>query len=95
MTPQQVTVMTVTSMVALGALSGLAGIPLGLLAHHEVVPMMLRSAQIAMPGLLTEVYDLRMLVLLALAGAGIAALGAYVPARAAARLTIAQVLHNE
>jgi putative ABC transport system permease protein len=36
-----------------------------------------------------------MLVLMVLAGVAIAVLGAYIPARAAARLSIAAVLHNE
>jgi putative ABC transport system permease protein len=95
MTPRQVTVMMVTSMVGLGALSGLVGIPIGLLAHHQVVPIMLRAAQVAMPGFLLDVYHLPLLLLPALAGAAISALGAFLPARAAARLTIAQVLRNE
>jgi putative ABC transport system permease protein len=42
-----------------------------------------------------NVYPATLLVLLVVAGALIAAAGAYLPARAAAHTTIAKVLHNE
>jgi putative ABC transport system permease protein len=95
MTPRQVVVMMVTSMVALGAASGLLGLPIGIAAHRWVVPVMMRSAQVAMPDFILNVYDAPLLLLLALAGVAIAGLGAYLPARSAARVTIAKVLHNE
>jgi putative ABC transport system permease protein len=95
MTPGQVTAMMVTSMAVLGALSGLLGIPLGMLAHRVVLPIMAHAAQVRFPRSVLDVYHPPLLVLLALAGIGIAALGAFVPARSAARATIAEVLHNE
>lgn len=44
---------------------------------------------------MTDVWHPVALTALALTGIAIAVLGAYLPARRAARLTIAQVLHNE
>jgi len=95
MTPRQVTLMMVTSMAALGAISGLLGLPIGVAAHRLVIPIMMRSAQIGTPDFILQVYPGTLLVLLALAGIGIAALGAFLPARAASRATIAEVLRSE
>ncbi|QRP50997.1 FtsX-like permease family protein [Amycolatopsis sp. FDAARGOS 1241] len=98
MTPRQVTVMMVTSMGALGALGvlgDLSGLPLGVAVHGLVGPAMLRAAQSDVFGFVTDVYRASMLVLLGLAGVGIAVLGALVPAGRAARTPIAAVLHNE
>jgi len=95
MTPRQVTVMVVASMALLGAAGGLLGIPIGILTHRVVVPAMARAAQVDFPSVILHVYSLPLLGLLVLAGIGIAALGAYFPARSAARTTIAEVLHNE
>ncbi|MEU4391545.1 FtsX-like permease family protein [Kribbella sp. NPDC023855] len=95
MTPAQVIVMVVTSMTALGALGGLLGIPLGILAHRLVIPAMANGAQIDLPDFMLDVYPPGLLALFVLAGILIAAAGAYLPARTAARATIATVLHNE
>ena len=95
MTPRQVTLMVVTSMAALGALGGLVGIPIGIVIHRLVLPAMARAAQVAFPDRMLHVYHPPLVALLALAGVGIAALGAVLPARSAARSTIAEVLHNE
>lgn len=92
MTPRQVVVMTVTSVTGLGLVAGLLGIPLGILAHRialDHVPL------IAFPASMRDVWHPPQLAGLALAGVAIAALGALIPARQAARLTISQVLHNE
>jgi putative ABC transport system permease protein len=95
MTPRQVIVMVVTSMAALGAIGGLIGIPIGVVAHRLVLPAMAHASQVAFPERLLNVYHPMVLVLLVLAGIMIASLGAFLPARSAARLTIAQVLRNE
>jgi putative ABC transport system permease protein len=95
MTPRQVTVMVVTSMALLGAAGGLLGIPIGILTHRVVVPAMARAAQVDFPSVILRVYSLPLLGLLLLAGIVLAALGAFFPARSAARTTIAEVLHNE
>lgn len=95
MTPGQVVLMLMTSMAALGAVGGLIGIPIGITIHHLVIPAMARAAQVSIPDFMLHVYHADVLALLALAGIAIAALGAYLPARSAAKVTIAQVLHNE
>ena len=87
--------MVVTSMAALGALGGALGIPFGIGAHRLVIPAVARAAQVAFPDFMLRVFPAPMLVLLALAGVGIAAFGAFLPARSAARATIAEALRNE
>ncbi|TDP98162.1 FtsX-like permease family protein [Labedaea rhizosphaerae] len=95
MTPRQVVVIMVTSMGGLGVVGGLLGVPLGLVAHHVVLPAMMRAAQSDIFDFVVHVYQWPVLALLGLAGVLIAVLGAYLPARSAGRLTIATVLHNE
>ncbi|GAA3648238.1 hypothetical protein GCM10022267_38460 [Lentzea roselyniae] len=95
MTPRQVTVMLVTSMGALGVVGGLVGVPVGVVVHQLVVPAMAHAGQADAVDILMNVYHAPALVLLALAGVVIAVLGALVPSRGAARLSIATVLHNE
>jgi len=95
MTPRQVTVMVVTSMAALGVVGGLLGIPIGIGAHHLVIPAMADAVGSSLPAGMMHVWHAPILTLLALAGVAIAVLGALVPARSAARLTIAEVLRNE
>jgi putative ABC transport system permease protein len=95
MTPRQVIVMMVTSMAALGLLGGLVGLPIGMLAHRLALPAMADAAQVAFTDRMLQIYHPPQLALLALAGVALAALGALLPARSAARLTIAEVLHSE
>jgi cell division protein FtsX len=95
MTPRQVVGMVVTSMAAIGLLSGLLGIPVGVLAHRMAVPLAADAVNISLPPSVLDVWNPLGLAVLALAGLGIAVLGALPPARRAARLTIAAVLHNE
>jgi putative ABC transport system permease protein len=92
MTPRQVMVMTVSSVAALGVIGGLLGIPLGIVAHRLVVD---HVGVISFPESMKQVWHLPQLSALLLAGVTIAVLGALIPARSAARLTIAKVLHNE
>ncbi|WP_431963027.1 FtsX-like permease family protein [Actinacidiphila sp. bgisy160] len=95
MTPRQVTVMTTSSMAALGALGSALGVPLGIWGYRQVVPRMADAVDLTLPPYMTDVWHPPALSALALTGIAIAVLGAYLPARRAARLTIAQVLHNE
>jgi putative ABC transport system permease protein len=71
------------------------GVPLGVLAHQVIAPAMMRAAQSDVLDVVMDVYHAPMLAALALAGIVIAVLGAAIPARAAARVPIAAVLHNE
>ncbi|MFD4637838.1 FtsX-like permease family protein [Lentzea sp. NPDC058436] len=95
MTPRQVTVLLVTSMGGLGVLGGVIGVPVGIAAHQIVVPLMAAAGQSDAVDILMNVYHAPQLALLALSGVAIAVLGAVAPARGAARLSIATVLHNE
>lgn len=95
MTPRQVVVMTVTSMAGLGLVGGLIGVPAGMLAHRFALPMAAAAAKVDIPRALLHVWQPGMLLLLGCTGAVIAIVGALVPARAAARLTIAEVLRTE
>jgi putative ABC transport system permease protein len=92
MTPRQVTVMTVSSVAVLGMVGGLLGIPLGIVAHRLVVD---HVGVVSFPESMKQVWHVPQLATLLLAGVTIAVLGALIPARSAARLTIAQVLHTE
>ncbi|MFI1104513.1 FtsX-like permease family protein [Streptomyces melanogenes] len=92
MTPRQVVVMTVTSVAGLGAVGGLLGIPLGIVAHRLVVD---HVGVVAFPSYMKDVWHAPQLATMLLAGVAIAVLGALVPARSAARMTIASVLHTE
>ncbi|MFF4016163.1 FtsX-like permease family protein [Streptomyces sp. NPDC001843] len=95
MTPRQVTVMTVTSMAMLGVIGSVLGVPLGVAAYETVVPRMAAGIDITLPSYMTDVWHAARLAELALTGVVIAVAGALVPARRAARLTVAEVLHNE
>ncbi|MFE5208127.1 FtsX-like permease family protein [Streptomyces sp. NPDC056600] len=92
MTPRQVVVMTVTSVTGLGAVGGLLGIPLGIVAHRLVVD---NVGVVDFPAYMKDVWHTPQLAAMFLAGVAIAVLGALVPARSAARTTIASVLHTE
>ncbi|MFF4485418.1 ABC transporter permease [Streptomyces sp. NPDC001544] len=95
MTPRQVTVMMVVSMAGLGLLGGILGLPLGVAAYHVVIPMTEHAAQLTFPARMLDVWHPGSMTLMVLAGVAIAALGAVIPARMAARQTIARVLRTE
>ncbi|GAA2621567.1 hypothetical protein GCM10010399_60790 [Dactylosporangium fulvum] len=60
-----------------------------------IVPRTADAALVSIPAAVLDVWHAPTLVLLAAAGVLIALVGALVPARRAARLRIAEVLHNE
>lgn len=92
MTPRQVVAMTVTSVAWQGVVSAVLGVPAGILVHRLLIE---NVGSIIFPESAIDVWGAPLLAGLALAGVAIAVLGALVPARAAARLPIAEVLHNE
>jgi putative ABC transport system permease protein len=95
MTPRQVVTMMVTSMGALGVVGGLVGLPLGIGLQQLLAPAMLRAGQADVLDVVVDVYRAPMFAPLVLAGVAIAVLGAFIPARSAARTTIAEALRNE
>jgi putative ABC transport system permease protein len=95
MTPREVTAMMVTSMAELGALGTLIGLPLGILAHRLVISAITHATYWILPAYMINVWSAALVAALAFSGLVIAILGAFIPARSAARLTIATVLHNE
>ncbi len=95
MTPRQVVTMVLTSMAVVGVAGSVLGIPLGIIAHRYILPATADAARVAIPHSVLEVWQAPVLALMALAGVVIALLGALLPARGAARLTIAEVLHHE
>ncbi|MGW1773432.1 ABC transporter permease [Streptomyces sp. NPDC002104] len=92
MTPRQVVVMTVTSVTGLGLAGGLLGIPFGIAAHRLVVD---NVGIVAFPESMKDVWHAPQLAAMLCAGVAIAVLGALIPARSAARMTIAAALHTE
>jgi putative ABC transport system permease protein len=95
MTPRQVITMIVTSMTLLGLMGGLIGLPLGYALYQVVVPLMEHAQGMDLPASLTNVYSAPLLTWMFSAGVGIAVLGAFVPARSAARVSISEVLRSE
>ncbi|RKT07366.1 putative ABC transport system permease protein [Streptomyces sp. 3211.6] len=95
MTPRQVMAMVVTSMAVLGAAGGIVGVPLGMLAHRIVIPMTGHGTGLDLPDSLVQVWNWPTVALLALSGSVIAALGACLPARGAAKAPVAEVLRTE
>lgn len=94
-TPKQVVAMVVTSMVALGLLGGLIGLPLGWLTHLIVMPMTAGAADVGFPDAYLQVYGPLAVVLLILAGVAIGVLGAVIPAGWAGKLKTATALRSE
>ncbi|MFD3808612.1 ABC transporter permease [Streptomyces sp. NPDC058619] len=95
MTPRQVIGMTVTSMAAIGAIGGVLGLPLGVLAHRLIVPIAGEAAKVELPARMLDVWQAPVLLLLGLAGIVIAVLGAFFPARATTRMVTAEALRSE
>jgi putative ABC transport system permease protein len=95
MTPGEVTGMMVSSMAEIGVAGTLIGLPLGILAHRLVMAAITHSGTFILPAYMINVWSAALVAALAFSGLVIAILGAFIPARSAARLTIASVLHNE
>ena len=95
MTPRQVRLLVVTSMVPAGLVGGALAIPLGTTLHQRLIPVIARAAGTNLPPEIVNVY--RPLPLLALATAGLilAVLGALGPAAWAARTTTGTALRAE
>ena len=95
MTPRQTMAMVVCSVAGIGLVAGLIAIPAGIAVHHFVLPAMGHAAQTDVPPSVLNVYRPGELVLLALSGLVIAAVGALIPAGWAARTRTAFALRAE
>ncbi|MEO5875687.1 MAG: ABC transporter permease [Streptosporangiaceae bacterium] len=94
-TPRQIMVLVLTSMVALGLVGGLIGLPLGLAAHRLVMPMAAEAGGVRLADSYLLVFGPVSLAVLVLAGVAIGALGALIPAGWAGRLRTATALRSE
>jgi putative ABC transport system permease protein len=95
MTPRQVGVMVVTSMVTIGLVGGALAVPLGLALHRWILPVMGNAAGTGIPDGVLAVYGPLQLVGLGAAGVALAVLGALVPAGWAGRTRAAVALRAE
>jgi putative ABC transport system permease protein len=96
LTPAQGLEMVLWSVVPVGIVAGLAGLPIGILCQRLVLTYMGEvAAKTAIPAAVFDVFTPLVVAGLALAGLGIGLLGAVAPAQRAARLRIAPVLQAE
>ncbi|TMD80369.1 MAG: FtsX-like permease family protein, partial [Chloroflexi bacterium] len=95
MTPGQIVAMVAVSASLLGLVGGLLGVPLGIALHRGLMGLMGNLIGNEMPSVALNVFDPLVLPLLVLAGLVLAILGAVLPARWVARLSVAEVLHAE
>ena len=96
MSPRQVIAMVLASVVPVGLVAGLLGVPLGLALQRAVIAYMAEVAgSTAVPESTFAVFAPVAFIGLSLAGLAIALAGAYLPAQRAARAAIAPVLQAE
>jgi putative ABC transport system permease protein len=96
MAPRQVVALVVASVVPIGLVAGLLGVPIGLAFQRGVLSYMGETfANTNIPESSFDVFGSALLAVLALGGLAIAAVGAWLPAQRAARATIAPVLQAE
>jgi putative ABC transport system permease protein len=96
LTPSQVVSMVVASVVPIGVVAGILGVPLGMVFQRAVISYLGATAGgTRIPESTFDVFPPVAVVGLALVGLAIAAVGAYAPAQRAARARIAPVLQAE
>jgi putative ABC transport system permease protein len=95
MTPGQILAMVAVSASVLGLVGGLLGVPLGIALHRGLMGLMGNLLGNEMPSVALNVFNPVVLPWLVVAGLVVAILGAVMPARWAARLSVADVLHAE
>lgn len=95
MTPRQAVAMVVCSVTLIGLLAGVVAVPLGVLVHHGVLPVMGHAANSDLPQAVIAAYSWWEYILLALAGLIIAVAAALGPASWAARTRTAFALRAE
>jgi putative ABC transport system permease protein len=95
MSPRQTVSFVLASVVGIGVLGGLVGVPAGYALHGFVLPVMGHTAGTELPRSVLDVYDTPQLLLLGLAGLVISLLGAILPAGWAAKARTATALRTE
>jgi putative ABC transport system permease protein len=95
MSPGQTITMVLTSVAGIGLVAGIIGVPLGILTHDYVMPLMGNAIGTALPSADINVYPLPELAALALGGIVIALAGATLPAGWAARARPVTALRAE
>ncbi|MFF1818554.1 FtsX-like permease family protein [Kribbella sp. NPDC058245] len=95
MSPKQTIAMVITSVAGIGLLAGAIGVPIGIVLHNAVVPVMGQAAGTTIPNDDIAIYHLPVLVPLLLGGLVIATVGAMLPAGWAARTRTATALRTE
>lgn len=95
MTPRQTVSMVLASVVGIGVLGALIGVPAGFALHGLVLPLMGDAVGTNLPPSILDVYDPTRLILLGLAGIVMALLGAMLPAGWAAKTRTATALRTE
>jgi putative ABC transport system permease protein len=95
MSPRQTIAMVLTSVAGIGLIAGVIGVPLGVLTHGYVMPLMGNAIGTAIPSVDIDVYSAPELVALAFGGLVIAILGAAIPAGWAAKVRPATALRSE
>jgi putative ABC transport system permease protein len=95
MSPRQTVTMVLASVVGLGVIGGIIGVPAGVALHDYILPLMGHAAGTRLTPQIMSVYQALELVLLGLGGVAIAVLGATLPAGWAAKARTATALRTE
>ena len=95
MTPRQAIMVVLSSVVLIGLIGGVLGVPAGMALHSVMVPAMGDTAGVRLPQMVLDVWGPVLLVLLGLGGIVIAVAGALLPAGWAARIRTATALRTE
>lgn len=95
MTPRQVMGMVTASAGILGLVGGVLGLPAGMILHSAIVGLIANLAGNTIPIDTTGVFSPLVMPLLVLAGIVVAVVGAWLPARWAARAPVVEMLHAE
>jgi putative ABC transport system permease protein len=95
MSPRQTVTMVLASVVGLGTVGGIIGVPAGVALHDYILPLMGQAAGTRLTPQIESVYHALELVLLGLGGVAIAVLGATLPAGWAAKARTATALRTE
>ena len=95
MTPRQTLTTVLSSVVLIGLVGGLVGVPAGVLLHGILIPAMGDSAGVELPQVVLSVFGPWQLAVFALGGLVLATAGALLPAGWAARTRTATALRTE